>query len=335
MAEGLTTRGGGGVDRPPRRVTPPAAGADMRDRAAIRAGSSPPPCPLCGATDIGLLYPSTLAKKRESGSQYHCTSHGLGIHPDIWRCRTCSMVFNEAAPESSDVAGEYAEVEDPEYLAQRESRRLTFDRELDAIEAVQSKGELLDVGCYTGFFLECARDRGWRVRGVEPSRWAARHAVEELGLDVFNGTIEQFETDHTFDVITMWDVLEHVPNPVEVLARLRRLQRPDGLLVFATHNLDTAVARVLGRHFPLFMEMHTVHFNNRTLHMLLDKAGYRLDRKHNQRRAVRLGYLLSRLRRFGDRPERLANALVRRLSLEDRILWTGLVGVETYFARPI
>lgn len=245
------------------------------------------------------------------------------------------MVFNEAAPESNDVAGEYADVEDPEYLAQRESRRLTFERELDAIEALQPRGDLLDVGCYTGFFLECARERGWHVSGVEPSRWAARHAASELGLDVFNGPIERYDSDRTFDVITMWDVLEHVPNPVEVLTILRRHQRPDSLLVFATHNLDTAVARALGRRFPLFMEMHTVHFNNRTLQMLLDRAGYRLEHRYNQRRAVRLGYLISRLRRFGATPERIASAVVHRLALQDRILWTGMVGVETYFARPI
>lgn len=290
-------------------------------------------CPLCGAADLELLYPSTLAKKKEAGSQYHCTSHGLGIHPDIFRCRGCSMVFNEAAPDSGDVTGQYEQVEDPEYLAQRESRRLTFHRELDAIERAQPIGDLLDVGCYTGFFLECARERGWRVAGVEPSRWAAEYARAELGFDVFNGPVERYQTERTFDVVTMWDVLEHVPNPVEVLAILRRLVRPGGMLVFATHNLDTTVARIMGRNFPLFMEMHTVHFNNRTLHLLLDKTGFRLESKHTQKRAVRVGYLVSRLRRFGATPERLATAATRMIGLEDRIVWTGLVGVETYFAR--
>lgn len=292
-------------------------------------------CPLCGSTDFSLLYPSTLDKKREPASQYNCTSHGLGIHPDIFECRQCSMVFNEAAPGAEDVTGEYERVEDPEYLAQRESRRLTFHRELDAIEAAQDKGELLDVGCYTGFFLECARERGWRVSGVEPSRWAAAYASDELGFDVFNGPIERFTRERSFDVVTLWDVLEHLPNPVEVLNILRKHVRDDGLLVFATHNLDHKVARVMGRHFPLFMEMHTVHFNNDTLAMLLQQTGFRLERKHNQMRAVRLGYLLSRLRRFGDTPERIASSVARALSLQDKILWTGLVGVETYFARPI
>ncbi len=292
-------------------------------------------CPLCGNGEFSLLYPSTLGKKKEAASQYNCTSHGLGIHPDIFRCRSCAMVFNEPAPDSADVADEYEQVEDPEYLAQRESRHLTFHRELDAIEKVQGKGELLDVGCYTGFFLECARERGWNVSGVEPSRWAAEYARNELAVEIFNGPVERYTTDRSFDVVTMWDVLEHLPNPVEVLSILRQYVKPDGLLVFATHNLDTTVARVLGRNFPLFMEMHTVHFTNETLTMLLEKTGFRLERKHNQMRAVRLGYLFSRLRRFGETPERIAASVLKALSLEDRIVWTGLVGVETYFVRPI
>lgn len=292
-------------------------------------------CPLCGGTEYELLYPSTLDKRKEPASQYNCTSHGLGIHPDIFRCRACSMVFNEAAPGAVDVAGEYEQVEDPEYLEQRESRRLTFHRELDAIEAAHPVGDLLDVGCYTGFFLECARERGWRVSGVEPSRWAADYGRDKLGIEIFNGPIERYQDDRQFDVVTMWDVLEHVPNPVEVLSILRPRLRPDGLLVFATHNLDTTVAKVMGKHFPLFMEMHTVHFNNRTLEMLLDRTGFRLEHKHNQKRAVRLGYLISRLRRFGAAPERIASAITRLLAQQDRILWTGLVGVETYFARPV
>ncbi len=306
-----------------------------RDSPGSGSTSSVDTCPLCGGVDFELLYPSTLFKKREAASQYNCTSHGLGIHPDIFQCRACSMVFNEAAPGAIDVAGEYEQVEDPEYLEQRESRRLTFNRELDEIEVVHSVGDLLDVGCYTGFFLECARERGWNVSGVEPSRWAAEYGRDKLGIDIFNGPIERYDLDRDFDVVTMWDVLEHVPNPVEVLRLLRSRVRPDGLLVFATHNLDTAVARVLGKHFPLFMEMHTVHFNNRTMQMLLEQTGFRLDKKHNQMRAVRLGYLISRLRRFGAAPEKIASTLIRMLSLDDRIVWTGLVGVETYFVRPV
>jgi SAM-dependent methyltransferase len=265
--------------------------------------------------------------------RYRCTSPGLGIHPDIFRCRQCTMVFNEAVHAPLGHLQEYADVEDPAHLAEKHSRRLTYERELERIEALSSGRDLLDVGSYTGFFLDLARERGWRVMGVEPSRWAAHHAAAELGLEVFNGPIEHFETARSFDVVTLWDVFEHLVDPVAVLSRIRRLLKPGGLLAFTTHNLDAPLARLLGGRYPFFMEMHTIHINSRTRDLLLAKTGFTLVDLHTHRRAVRFSYLLSRLRRFGELPARLADHAARGLGLADRILWVGFVGLETIIAR--
>jgi len=152
-------------------------------------------CPLCGDRDLSVLYPSNLPAGRGARSgrgRYECTSSGLGIHPDILRCASCSLVFNEPAPVAGDHLQAYATIEDPEYLEQRASRRLTFERELERIERLARGRRLLDVGCYAGFFLEVAREHGFEVAGVEPSLWAARHAAG-LGLRVANAPIEAFD----------------------------------------------------------------------------------------------------------------------------------------------
>jgi 2-polyprenyl-3-methyl-5-hydroxy-6-metoxy-1,4-benzoquinol methylase len=293
-------------------------------------------CPLCGGRDLGLLYPSNVPARPEAESEYRCTSSALGIHPDIFRCRACTFVFNAPASGAVDHLAEYARVDDPEYLEQRRARRLTYGRELDRIEALHDAGDLLDVGCYTGFFLEQARDRGWRVRGVEPSKWAADYA-KHLGLDVFQGPVEEFAEQaggEAFDVVTLWDVLEHLQDPVSALRSIRGLLRPDGLLAFTTHNIDRPLARILRGRYPFFMEMHTVHLNDRTLALLLDAAGFELVAKVVHRRALRLEYLLSRLRRLGEAPARAAQRLARVLGLADRVVWVGFVGLETILARP-
>jgi 2-polyprenyl-3-methyl-5-hydroxy-6-metoxy-1,4-benzoquinol methylase len=294
-------------------------------------------CPLCGGRDVALLYRSNAPTRPEAQSEYRCTSSALGIHPDIVRCRACTFTFNAPSSGAVDHLAEYARVDDPEYLEQRRARRLTYGRELDRIEALRDAGDLLDVGCYTGFFLEQARERGWRVRGVEPSKWAAEHAQTVLGLDVFHGPVEQFAASAgagTFDVVTLWDVLEHLEDPVAVLRSIRGLLRPDGLLAFTTHNLDRPLARLLRGRYPFFMEMHTVHLNDRTLALLLETAGFVLVAKHVHRRALRLEYLLSRLRRLGETPARAAERLARALGLADRVVWIGFVGLETILARP-
>ena len=294
-------------------------------------------CPLCGGRDVGLLYPSNVPARQETQGLYRCTSSALGVHPDIFQCRTCSLVFNEPSSEGFDHLAEYARVDDPEYLEQRTARRLTYGRELERIEALRAPGDLLDVGCYTGFFLEQARERGWRVRGVEPSKWAADHAKARLGLDVFAGPVEAYAAAagaERFDVVTLWDVLEHLSDPVSVLRRIHALLRPGGLLAFTTHNLDRPLARLLRGRYPFFMEMHTLHLNDRTLALLLETAGFELVEKHVHRRALRLEYLLSRLRRVGEAPARAAQRLARAAGLADRVVWIGCVGLETILARP-
>jgi 2-polyprenyl-3-methyl-5-hydroxy-6-metoxy-1,4-benzoquinol methylase len=291
-------------------------------------------CPLCGHWDVAILYPSNLPDDGRRDDHYDCTSFRLALHREIYRCASCSFAFNDAAPEAIDHLEEYARNRDPEYLEQRSSRRLTYARELDRIEPLTSGRDLLDVGCHAGFFLELARERGFRVAGVEPSRWAAEHAKAALGLDIFNGPIERYETDRRFDVITLWDVIEHLEDPVGVLERVRELLRPQGLLAFTTHNLDSLPARLLRGRYPLLMEMHTVHLNNRTRELLLTKTGFEQVALHPHRRALRVGYLLSRLGRLGELPAALAMGAARRLGLAERIVWIGGVGLETVLARP-
>jgi len=291
-------------------------------------------CPLCEGRDVALLYPSNLPAEHTSAGHYDCTSFRLGLHRDIFRCKSCTFVFNEPASGSADHLEEYARTEDPDYLDQKLSRRLTYQRELDRIAEFCPTGDLLDVGCYAGFFLELARERGYRVAGVEPSCWGARHAAETLGLDVFNGPIEDYTTERLFDVVTLWDVVEHLEDPVRVLRCVRELLKPGGVLAFTTHNLDSPIARLMRGRYPFFMEMHTIHMNSRTRDLILEQSGFERLALHGHQRALQVEYLLSRLRRLGERPARLAIGAARGLRLANRIVWVGGVGLETILARP-
>ena len=137
---------------------------------------------------------------------------------------------------------------------------------------------MLDVGCHLGMFLEVARERGWDVTGVEPSRWSVEQA-RDAGLDVRHGTLETVHfPDESFDVVTMWDVVEHLPDPLAELKRMHRILRPDGLLALSTMNVDALFPRLAGRRWPWYMQMHLVYFSRRTLHNMLTKAGYRVCR---------------------------------------------------------
>lgn len=146
-----------------------------------------------------------------------------------------------------------------------------FGKYLDHIEKVHPhKGKLLDVGAATGTFLLNAKKRGWDVAGLEISGYASEQAQKE-GLDVRTGTLEArlFEPQ-SFDVITMFDLLEHVPNPDQTIALAKNLLKPNGLLVLNLPDAGSVYAKLTGKLWPLIVPPeHLCLFNQKNLAMLL------------------------------------------------------------------
>jgi 2-polyprenyl-3-methyl-5-hydroxy-6-metoxy-1,4-benzoquinol methylase len=135
------------------------------------------------------------------------------------------------------------------------------DRRGKAIERFVKKGRMLDIGCGRGILPALMRERGWEAQGLEFSETAARHA-RELQVPVFVGNLPDSPYEpESFDAVVLWHVLEHVPDPVEALAKAREILRPGGLLVLAVPNFESLQARFSGRHwFHLDVPRHYHHF---------------------------------------------------------------------------
>jgi SAM-dependent methyltransferase len=152
--------------------------------------------------------------------------------------------------------------------------RSRFAGELDRIEKLRSPGRILDIGSAWGFFLAEARERGWKTWGVELSREASGYARSRFGLDVFTGKLAEARLPEShFDAVTLWHVLEHIPEPLAELAEIRRILRNDGLLVVSVPTL-WSVSDYLSDAIPL----HLFYFDKATLTALARKAGFRVLR---------------------------------------------------------
>ena len=152
---------------------------------------------------------------------------------------------------------------------------LNFGNKLDQIEKrLGRRGRLLDVGCSFGFFLDAARQRGWSVAGVELSGYAAAYARDKFGLTVINKPVLDAQCDtKSFDVITMWYVVEHLPNPKDVLGHLRSLLKDDGMLVVSTANVDSYRARSEGKRWRMWIPPeHLLYFCPTTIRHLFNSC---------------------------------------------------------------
>jgi SAM-dependent methyltransferase len=144
------------------------------------------------------------------------------------------------------------------------------------------KVKVLDVGCAAGYFLQVMRERGHDVWGSEVSAPIAKMAQDVLGEDRVHvgllagaaGRKKGFEPG-SFDLVTLWDVVEHVPEPQSLLREVRAMLKPDGLLVLETQNVKSGFARLLGRRWQHYKhEEHLYHFDPSTVEELLRQTGF-------------------------------------------------------------
>lgn len=229
-------------------------------------------CPLCGSSDA--------------------RSHFDDPPYSLKRCGACSLVwvtprFSAERLEMEVYGHAYWQSESPKTHGYADYRRdeplylKTFRRRLGLVqEHAPTPGRALDVGCAAGFFLSVLREAGWQVAGVELSPQIASHALARFGIeDLHVGTLDSAPfREQSFDLITLWDVVEHVPDPVALLRRARELLKPNGVLLLETQNVDSRFAKLLGRRWQHYKHQeHLYHFNPATVERLLTKAGLRME----------------------------------------------------------
>ncbi|MEA2216250.1 MAG: hypothetical protein QOK19_1811, partial [Solirubrobacteraceae bacterium] len=272
-------------------------------------------CGIC-AGSLALRYPG---RNDAPGSQdLSPTSHPLGAHADILECRECGTLQQPTLIEQPDLPGLYREMRDDAYLDEETGRRRAAARVLDLVGAHVPTGKLLDVGCGHGLLLDEARKRGYETLGLELAADAAGYARESLGLEVLEQTIEDLDDDARFDVITLIDVLEHLPDPASTIRRCRDLLMPDGVLCIVTPDPSSVTARLAGRRWWGLVPAHSFLVPRRTLLELLIAGGLAIAADVPYVRSFSLGYWLAglaeRSERFG-RGRRAIEAIGERLQL--------------------
>lgn len=293
------------------RITPFRMAGPGTDARLPTPGSK---CVGCGNAHNALEFPAREAESGRPGSgrsrrqrvvedtaSYSCASHDSRTHGPILRCLQCGLIFQESRMGPSELDSAYRESRDESYLQHRNARVRTFEYNLRRVRHYFVEGaRVLDVGSHCGVFLSVAERHGFDVMGVEPSAWAVEAAREVTSRKIVRGTLDDLPEDaRGFDVVTMWDVLEHFSDPEKALRQIEDRLAPDGRLIFSTIMIDNWFPRLMGANWPWLMDMHLFYFSQGTLADILGRAGLEILESRSYCHIVTAEYLCEKLDSLG------------------------------------
>jgi 2-polyprenyl-3-methyl-5-hydroxy-6-metoxy-1,4-benzoquinol methylase len=220
-------------------------------------------CSLCDSLDV----------------KFYCSKHGY----KLYKCLNSRLLFVSPTPSSENIydrsyfSGAEGGFGYVDYDTDKEPMTPVFEKYIDLILKYGiSKGKLLDVGAATGFFMNLASKK-FEVYGVEVSDFAAQKGRNN-GLNILTGSLETSNyLDNSFDVITMFDVLEHLPNPKTALLEANRILRKGGLLIINTPDSESLWANIMGSRWHLIVPPeHINYFSPKTLSTYTKKIGLKV-----------------------------------------------------------
>jgi 2-polyprenyl-3-methyl-5-hydroxy-6-metoxy-1,4-benzoquinol methylase len=275
-------------------------------------------CPVCGQNDFEVLFESNMKPddfnvlfdysmeghdSREGVEGYLVPGKEWGRHV---RCKNCNLIYMNPMEKVSKTNEYYSKAKNTHAPTIRECYLRTAKSQVRLIQKYAGGTNLLDIGCAQGFFLFSASKAGYTTKGIEISQDAVAYAIKEFGLDVEAKPFEElrFPENH-FDVVTLWQVLEHVPYPLMMLKEVHRILKPGGLVVASTPNIGGIPAKILRKRWWDIKRLHLNQFTTKTLANILQNAGFKNMSAVSYRGFVSLSILLTMTLKYLDAYERL------------------------------
>lgn len=236
-------------------------------------------CPLCGGTHLKRAM--TCTDFYASGEQF-----------DVCSCEDCGFTFTQGVPVEAEIGRYY---ETPDYISHSDTKKgamnaiyhqvrsymLGRKARLVMKEAHRKGGRLLDIGTGTGYFANAMQLRGWTVEAVEKNAQARTFAREHFGLEVKEEAALKDFVPGTFDVITLWHVMEHLEHLNEIWARLHELLTEKGVLVVAVPNCSSYDAEKYGEQWAAYdVPRHLWHFTPATIQQFASHHGFVMASRH-------------------------------------------------------
>ncbi len=232
------------------------------------------PCNLCGSTSSVTLYSIPDFMLGSSDDEF-----------SFVRCTQCGLVY-QSPRSNNDHINDYYPPEYPPFSSQKhltswllkKAINYGLEKRCNIVTHYKKNGRLLDFGCATGDFLHVmAQKSGWDLYGIDINSYAVDIAKTKH-LRVFAGTLDEAKfPDKYFDVITLWEVLEHLRDPIGILKKINDILKPDGLVIIRVPNLQSIDEKMFGKYWAGYdAPRHLYVFSPQTIRKILNLAGFEI-----------------------------------------------------------
>ena len=220
-----------------------------------------------------ICCPECHSKKVYNKWKYHNNSCNFYV---FW-CGDCGFGWRYPFASQNELKQQYNKQSLYE-LSSKNENNIGFRKRVNRLCAINSnRGRLLDIGSGPGHFLNLARKYGWQVMGIEPRKEAAKYCKEHFGIKIHNGFLEDFTEDTcVYDVITAWDVLEHVSNHTQFFDQCIKMLKPGGIFSFSIPNASGFPALIFKGRWRYVMPVHLNYFTMKYIYRFLSSRNLQL-----------------------------------------------------------
>ncbi len=271
-----------------------------------------------------------------------CPENGRGLV----QCQNCGLVYVGERPDADELYALYGEtyfqndesgeVGYTDYVADERNIRKTSHRRLKHIEKFTDVGRMIDIGCAMGFFIDTAQERGWQVEGLDVSHFAVDYVRGRFGHTGHQGSLHEVKLpENAYDLVTMYDVIEHVPDPKGYVKRVAELLHSGGIIELATPDVGSLPARLTGKRWIGYKlsEEHVYYFDVKTLTRMLDEAGFDVVHVRHIGKYVTTSLFLDRLGFYAPFLSKSLQWVERAFKLSERSFYVNPFDIVAITAR--
>jgi 2-polyprenyl-3-methyl-5-hydroxy-6-metoxy-1,4-benzoquinol methylase len=257
-------------------------------------------CPGCGNNNF-KLYRISKHKIEKSIDVVFSSSSDSELTQQLVICKKCNLLFVNPRIQDNLIISGYTNGTDEKFIEQNELRIKTFKNSLlDITNQLKitnfNKLELLDIGSAGGAYLKAAKDLGFNIIGIEPNQWLCEMSKKNYSINVLQGVLKKNSfNENSFDIISLWDVIEHLTDPNEVLQIIGKILKKDGILIINYPDYSSKIAKLLGSLWPFWLDVHLFYFTNSTIKNLLTKNNFTISSISRHYQYLELGYILMRI----------------------------------------